>query len=76
MGVTFDKNSINGMSRSPAVVMSYLMLTQCMDPEKALEAVVKGRPQVSGKKFAKMLRAFYESDVLPAGSSAETKDKA
>ncbi|PIL23615.1 hypothetical protein GSI_14928 [Ganoderma sinense ZZ0214-1] len=53
-----------GMSRSVAIVTAYLMVTQALDAEAALEIVRKARPDVQVSKRDKETRLFYLERVV------------
>ncbi|KAI0760066.1 hypothetical protein C8Q74DRAFT_1319312 [Fomes fomentarius] len=63
-----------GMSRSVAIVAAYLMVTQGLDPEGALETIRKARPDVQPNEgFMRQLHIFYQTSFKVSKRDKETR---
>ena len=58
IGTVSNIYSVNGISRSPTVVMAYLMEKNGHTPDEARMFVTKKRPLISNHSFMYMLYAF------------------
>ncbi|KAM5536132.1 hypothetical protein V8D89_010231 [Ganoderma adspersum] len=63
-----------GMSRSVAIVTAYLMVTQALDAEDALEVVRKARPDVQPNEgFMRQLEIFHQASFRVSKQDKETR---
>ncbi|KAI0739126.1 hypothetical protein C8Q80DRAFT_1112923 [Daedaleopsis nitida] len=63
-----------GMSRSVAIVAAYLMVTQGLDPEAALETIRKARPDVQPNEgFMRQLEIFHKASFKVSKRDKETR---
>ncbi|KAI0716371.1 hypothetical protein C8Q76DRAFT_647342 [Earliella scabrosa] len=63
-----------GMSRSVAIVAAYLMVTQALDPDGALEVIRKARPDVQPNEgFMRQLEIFHQASFKVSKRDKETR---
>ncbi|KAI0630993.1 hypothetical protein C8Q77DRAFT_1130528 [Trametes polyzona] len=63
-----------GMSRSVSIVAAYLMVSQGLDPEGALDAIRKVRPDVQPNDgFMRQLEIFYKASFKVSKHNKETR---
>ncbi|KAI8976656.1 hypothetical protein BD414DRAFT_467005 [Trametes punicea] len=63
-----------GMSRSVAIVAAYLMVSQGLNPEGALEVIRKTRPDVQPNEgFMRQLEIFYKASFKVSKRDKETR---
>ncbi|KAI1784869.1 hypothetical protein LXA43DRAFT_1066409 [Ganoderma leucocontextum] len=63
-----------GMSRSVAIITAYLMVTQALDTEGALEVIRKARPDVQPNEgFMRQLEIFHQASFRVSKRDKETR---
>ncbi|TBU39843.1 hypothetical protein BD309DRAFT_928271 [Dichomitus squalens] len=63
-----------GMSRSVAIVAAYLMVTESLDAESALEVIRKARPNVQPNEgFMRQLEIFHQASFKVSKRDKETR---